>query len=99
VEKYGRAGQATEDIIRCRRVACWIANIYKDTLTLCNAYSFSMATMVTRTFRNVTFVRTLSVVYVIYTTEFPLGDPDSRDTISPYSPDDLGTLQSFLVRR
>ena len=96
MEKYGRARRATEDIIRCRRVA----NIYKDTLTLCNTYCFSTATMVTRTCRNVTFVRTLSVVvYVIYTTEFPLGDPDSRDTISPYSPDDLGTLQSFLVRR
>jgi len=36
------------------------------------------------------------VVHVIYTTEFPLGDPNSRYTISPYSPDDRWTLQSFI---
>ena len=65
---------------------------------MCNTSYFSTAAMVTRTCCNVTFVRTLSVVvYVIYTKEFPLGDPDSRHNISPYSPDDRGTLQSFIL--
>ena len=91
MEKYGTGGRATEDIKRCRCVACWLANIYKDTLTLCNTHCFSTTTMVTRTCRNVTFVRTLSVVvYIIYTTEFLLGRPDSRDSISPYTR--VGTL-------
>jgi hypothetical protein len=98
VEKYGRAGQTTEDnILWSRRVACWITKATKTRSEYVIAYCCSTA-IVTRTCRNVMSVRTLSVVvYVIYTTEFPLGDPDSRHTISPCSPDDRGTLQSFIL--
>jgi len=61
VEIYGRAGQAIDHkIIRRMGFACWIA------LWLCNSYCFSSATMFTRTPLTVTFVCTLSVLFVPY---------------------------------
>jgi len=36
---------------------------YKDTLVICNTYCFSAETMVARTRLNVTFMRTLPVLY------------------------------------
>jgi hypothetical protein len=62
VEKYGTARQATDDnIIRRMRFECRITKA-TDTLTICNTYCFSTATMVTRTRPNVTFIRTLPVL-------------------------------------
>jgi hypothetical protein len=59
VEKYGRARQATDDnIIRRMRFARWITKA-ADTLTICNTYCSSTATMVRRTQLNVTFIRAL----------------------------------------
>ena len=47
VEKYGRAGQATDDnIIRRMRFACWITKA-TNTLRICNTYCFSTARVVT----------------------------------------------------
>jgi hypothetical protein len=61
VEKYGTAGQATDDgIIRRMRFSCWITKA-TDTLGICNTYCFSMATILTRTYLNVTlYVHCLS---------------------------------------
>jgi hypothetical protein len=54
VEKYGTAGQATDDNIIWRmRIACWLTEA-TDTLRICNAYCFYMASTVTRTCLNVT---------------------------------------------
>jgi hypothetical protein len=39
VEKYGRAGQATDEIRRMR-IACWIPKVTKHTLTICSTYYF-----------------------------------------------------------
>ena len=64
MEKYGTTRQATDgNIIRRMRVACWIPKA-RDTHThiICNAF-FSAATMVTRTRLNVTFIRTLLVLF------------------------------------
>jgi hypothetical protein len=59
VGEYGTARQATDDnIIQHMRFACWITKA-TDTLRICNTYCFSMATMVTWTRLNVTFVRIL----------------------------------------
>jgi hypothetical protein len=65
VEKYGTAGQATDDnIIRRMRFACWIAEA-TDTLRLWYAYCFSTGTMVTRTCLSVTFyVHCLSCILI-----------------------------------
>jgi len=55
VEKYGRAGQATDDsIIRRMRIVCWIrkATNTPSEDVLC----FSTATVVTRTRYNFTFI-------------------------------------------
>jgi len=63
VEEYGRTRQAMEDnIIWHMRCACWIAKA-TDTLRICNW--FSMATVVLRMFRNVTFICTLPVLAFI----------------------------------
>ena len=56
VEKYCRAGQATDDNIT-RRMG--IAG-YKNTLRMCNTYCFSTATVVARTFLHVTLYARLS---------------------------------------
>jgi hypothetical protein len=66
VEKYGRARQDTDDNIKQRmRFACFIIKA-TDTLTICNNYSFSTATVVTRTRPGgggvVTFIRTLPLL-------------------------------------
>ena len=62
VEKYGTAGQATDNnIIRYMRFACWITKA-TDTLRICNTYCYSTATMVTRT-RLWYVMRTLPVLY------------------------------------
>jgi hypothetical protein len=48
VEKYSRAGLATDDnIARRMHFACWIINA-KDTPRMCNAYCFSTAIKVRR---------------------------------------------------
>jgi hypothetical protein len=69
VEKYGTARQTTDDnIIRRMRFACWITKA-TDTHTHTHThtqnmkystYCFSMATMVTRTRLNVTFIRNVT---------------------------------------
>jgi len=52
VEKYGRAGQATDDMAQAH---CMPDNSgYKHTLTICNAYCFSAVTMAARTHFSVT---------------------------------------------
>jgi len=72
VEKYCRAGQATNDnVIRRKRIACWTtkdfarahANTHTHTPRIYNTYCFSMAIMVTRTPLNVTlYVHSLSCI-------------------------------------
>ena len=63
-KNYGRAGQATDDnIIRRMRLACWITKA-TETLRISNTHCFSTATMVTRTRLNITFIRTLPVLFV-----------------------------------
>jgi len=48
VEKYGRAGHATDG--NMAHAHCMLHNKgYKHTLTVCNTYLFATATMVTRT--------------------------------------------------
>ena len=39
MEKYGRTGQGTDDIIERMRVASWITKA-TDTLRICNTYTF-----------------------------------------------------------
>ena len=67
MEKYGKAGQATDyDIIRRMRIECWIT---KDTCThsTCNVITscFCTATMVTLKRVIVTFIRTLWVLVLL----------------------------------
>ena len=65
-EKYGRAGQATDDsIIKCMRFAFWIPKATDTHSRVRNTCCFSTATMVTRTRLNVTFIRTLPVSFYI----------------------------------
>ena len=55
MEKYCRAGQATDD--NTARAHCILDNLgYKHTLRICNSYCFSTATMVARTRLSVTLV-------------------------------------------
>jgi hypothetical protein len=55
VEKYGRAGQATDDNIIWRmRFACWV-NKATDTQLIFNTYCLSTVTVVTRTHLNDSF--------------------------------------------
>ena len=63
VEKYGRAGQATDDnIIRRMRFAC-----YKHTLKMCNTYCLSTATIVARICLNITlYVHCQSCLAFLY---------------------------------
>jgi len=67
VKKYCRAGLYTGvNIIRSMRFTCWIAKA-TNTLRICNAYSFPIATMVTRTRLNVTlYVQCLSCFILYY---------------------------------
>ena len=61
VEKYSRARQATDDNLS--HAHCMPDNQgYKLTLTICNTYCFSTATMVTWTRLNVTLIHTLPVL-------------------------------------
>jgi hypothetical protein len=53
VEKYCRAGQATDD--NTAHAHCILDNLgYKHTLRICNTYCFSTATLVARTHLSVT---------------------------------------------
>jgi len=69
VEKYCRAGQATDDsIIQRVCFACCIieaAHTHTHTHTeyAINVYGFSMATVVTRTRLYITFIRTLHLLF------------------------------------
>jgi hypothetical protein len=66
VEKFGRSGQATDNnIIRLTRIACWITkatDTHSDYIIL---IAFPWQKMVTRKRLNVTFIRTLSVLFKI----------------------------------
>jgi len=97
-KKYGTAGHATEDnIIQCRRVACWIPNVYKDMLRICNSYCFSTSNDSCANVSQCYFCTYIVCRRICYLNHgVPLGDPDSRHTITPYSLDDRGTLQSFI---
>jgi len=56
-EKYGTAGQATDDsIIQRIRFACWITKATDTRSRVRNTYCFSTATLVTRTRLNVTII-------------------------------------------
>jgi hypothetical protein len=63
VEKYCRAGQATDDNTSH---AHWIlgTEVYKYTLRICDNYWFSTAIMVTRTILNVQCLSCFQVVYI-----------------------------------
>jgi hypothetical protein len=66
VEKYGKAGQATDDdIIRRLRIACWITKATSTHSERVSTYCFCTATMVTVTRVSVTFIRTLRVLVIL----------------------------------
>ena len=70
MEKYGRAREATgENTIWRMRIACWIIKATDTT------YCFSAATLATRLRLNVTFTRTVSVLFVsqFYSFYYSLG--------------------------
>jgi hypothetical protein len=48
VEKYGRAGQATDDNITGRMRPSWWRTKATGTLRICNTYCFSTATVFVR---------------------------------------------------
>jgi hypothetical protein len=75
MEKYGTAKQATdEDVVHAH---CMLGNYsYRYTLRICNTYSFSVATMVTRTCLIVMYIRTLPIVL---RPEFGLSNCESRN--------------------
>jgi hypothetical protein len=60
VEKYGKAGQTTDEKIRCALSA--YTSRYKHTLRICNIYCFSTTKTVSRTRLIVTFVRAQTVL-------------------------------------
>ena len=61
---YFGAGQTTDDNIIWRmRVACWVTKGYRHTLRIRNISYYCTATTVTRTHRDVTFIRTLSILF------------------------------------
>jgi len=63
VEKYGRAGQATDK--NMPHAHCMLETYgYKHTLGICNTYCFSTGTIVTGTRLNVNVICTLSVLFV-----------------------------------
>jgi hypothetical protein len=65
VEKSCTAGEATDDdIIRRMRNACYITKATDNTFAICNIYYFSTATVVMRTRLNVTFIRTLPILFI-----------------------------------
>ena len=53
MEKYCRAGQATDDMAHAHCILD--TKVYKHTLRMCNSYCFSTATMIARTCFNVGF--------------------------------------------
>jgi hypothetical protein len=65
VEKYSRAGQATDNNKEERmRFACWITKAAEThTLRICNNYSFSTTTMVIRSVSQCYVKRTLPVLF------------------------------------
>ena len=66
MEKYGKAGQATDDdIIRSLRIACWITKATSTHSEHVSTYCFCTATMVTPTRVSVTFIRTLRVLVIL----------------------------------
>ena len=54
VEKYGGGTEATDDIKRRTRFACWITQTTHTHTQNCNCYCFSTATIVSRTRLSVT---------------------------------------------
>jgi hypothetical protein len=63
VEKYCRAGQATDGNVAHARGMLNTSG-YRHTLIICNTYCFSAATMVART--RLSVISTLSVLLFIY---------------------------------
>jgi len=62
VEKYYRAGQATDD--NMAHAHCLLdTKGYKRALRICDTYCFSTATVVARTLQTVTLYRTLFVFF------------------------------------
>ena len=77
MDKYDRAGRDTDDnIIRRMRLACWISKA-THTHRICNNYFFSTATIVTRTYLNVTFVHTLPALCLLN-----LSNPSAQDNVA-----------------
>ena len=68
MEKYGRAGQATDvNILRCMRFACWIAKAISTHPEYVIKYLLlCVVTMVSRTRLNVTFTRTLPTLLQLH---------------------------------
>ena len=66
VEKYGTAGQATDDS-KIRAHALCVLDKYgcRHTLRICNTYCISTTTTLTRTRLNITFICTLSVMLFV----------------------------------
>jgi len=63
VEKYCRAGQAADDSMV--HAHCMLdTQGYKHTLKICSTACFSTETMVARRHLNVTFILTLSVLFI-----------------------------------
>jgi hypothetical protein len=64
MEKYGTAGQATDDtVIRCFRIACWISKATNTHSQYIELYCFPTAKVVTITHLNITFKSTLPVLF------------------------------------
>jgi hypothetical protein len=62
VQKYGRARQATDDDMTHVHYMLDTQG-YRHTLTICNTYCFSTATMAARTRLDVAVIRTLAVLF------------------------------------
>jgi hypothetical protein len=64
VEKDVRDGEATVGNVTLRmRFACWIAKAANIHSVICNTNNFSTATTIMRTRLNITFIRTLPVLF------------------------------------
>jgi len=66
VEKYGTDRQATDDIIRRKRLPCWITKATDTHSGYVIIYCFSPAKMVWRTRLIVMFIRTLPLHFACY---------------------------------
>jgi hypothetical protein len=67
MEEYGRGGEVTDDnIIQRMSFACWITKATHTlihSLRICNTYCFSVAKTVSGTRLNVTFIRTVPLLF------------------------------------